>query len=520
MAFLDFFRLKSASKPQPPARQRPAAGALSEDYSVDGVIRWFERFQYVDEALLKAGLSIDDLEKLLDDDEIASCWEKRSLAVEQRPWGLSDPESEVAIFVWEQLQPHYTALVGEFMRAVLYGMTCPQITYRQDGGKWVIAHYQPHRTTAYATDNTGAVYVRINGQEHRVDAHPDLRLKFFPVIHRRTAGKPAGTALLSSLYWVVLLRTHTWEFWARYLERFGAPLLLGKAAQGMTADGTSTVDAMAAMLASAVNAGVAVVSNDEDVTAISSAGNGESFRAAQQAINERIQRRILGQTLTSGTQGVGSQALGEVHNDVRNEIVAADVAMIRPALQAVINALVEINFPGTQPPTLTIETGATLAKDRADRDKVLFDSGVRFSRDYYIKNYEFEDEDIEEVGASQTQAVLSGHQKRPMEPVTQHAGAGFALAGTEGDAADEWQQELDRIADEAIRLAGSPVNYEELRGLIAKAKSPDDLAERLSNWYESVQPEQQYTDALAALLFAADILGYEQAEIGVLDDRN
>lgn len=505
MSLLDFFRLKSS--PTPTQRHIPATGNLSEDYSVDGVIRWFERFQYVDEALIKAGLSVDNLEKLLDDDEIASAWEKRTLAVEQRTWGLTEPESPISMFVWEQLQPHYTALVGELMRSVLYGMTCPQITYKQVGAQWHISHYTPHRTSAFTVDKTGAVYVRIQGNEYRIDQHPELRLKFYPIINRRTASKPAGTALLSSLYWVALLRTNTWEFWARYLERFGAPMLLGKAAQGMTMDGRSTVDAMASMLSQAINAGVAVVSNDEDVTAITSAGNGEAFKSAQAAINERIQRRILGQTLTSGTQGIGSQALGEVHNDVRNEIVAADVALIQPVMQRIINSLVEINYPNATPPQLTIETGATLSRDRAERDKVLFDSGVRFTRDYYLRAYEFEQADIEAVG----QSAAGGFGMQGSAGIKLASNGGFVLSSV---AIDAGQQELDSLVDDAIKAAGSPVDYAALREVVLSSTNPDDLSEKLAAWYEKTQPEQAYTDSLAALLFAGDILGYERADKG------
>ncbi len=501
---------------QKPDRASPAGGNLAEDYSVDGIIRWFERFKYVDEVLAKAGLSVDDLEKLLDDDEIASAWEKRTLAVEQRPWSISDPESEISIFVWSQLKPHYAALAGEFLRSVLYGLSCPQITYKQVGKQWHISHYTPNVTRSFSVDSSGAVYVYINGQEVGINQNDTLRLKFFPVLHRRTAKKPAGTALLSSLYWVALLRTNTWEFWARFLERFGSPLLLGKAALGTTSDGRSSIDAMADMLAGAVNSGVAVIGNDEDVTAIGSTGNGEAFNSAQDKINERIQRRILGQTLTSGTQGVGSQALGTVHNDVRNEIVASDVSLILPALQSLVNALVEINYPGKEPPTISIETGASLSKDRADRDKLLYDTGVRFTKDYYIRAYDLEAEDIEQVTENTSgaaSAMLQADKGRTLA-----ATQGFKLSAGQQEKIVQGQQELDRLADEAIKAAGSPVDYEALKAVVLSAKNPDDLAEKLAGWYETTHPETRYVDALGALMFAADIHGYEVAEEGASDE--
>ena len=52
-------------------RSRPATvNNLSVDISIDGIIGYFERYQYVDEVLQKAGLSVEHLGKLLEDDEI------------------------------------------------------------------------------------------------------------------------------------------------------------------------------------------------------------------------------------------------------------------------------------------------------------------------------------------------------------------------------------------------------------------------------------------------------------------
>lgn len=491
------------AKPQSsPLRQRPAViGGLSDDLGVDGLLSWFERYQYVDDVLAKAGLGVNDLGKLLDDDEIAGCWEKRTLAVEQRPWGLSEPESELSKFVYDALMPHWAGLVSELMQSVIYGSSCPQITYKQDGGKWMISHYISTPATSLLFDKGGSAYVRINGVERKINDYDELRLKLFPVVRRRTAQRPAGTAILSSLWWVALLRTNTWQYWARFLERFGSPLLVGKAAQGMTMDGRTSVDAMAAALHHAVNAGVVTVATDEDVMAIGSAGNGETFRAADAAINARIQRRILGQTLTSDAGGVGSQALGNVHNQIRMEIIAADVALVLPVMQKIINALVEINYPSQNPPTLNIETGTLLSKDRADRDLVLTQTGVKFTRDYYIRAYDFEDGDI--VPDLQNTAQ------------NQQLGGCAGLVNLSGDSVDGGQQQLDGLINDAIAQAGDPADYGELKTIVLSAKSPDDLIDKLLAWHDETNSDVVFSDALAALLFAADINGYESADAGL-----
>ncbi|MFW1786661.1 hypothetical protein ACG9XL_20090, partial [Acinetobacter nosocomialis] len=40
--------------------------------------------------------------------------------------------------------------------------------------------------------------------------------------------RPHGEALLSRLYWVWFFKTQAFKFWAKFVERFGNPLLKGK----------------------------------------------------------------------------------------------------------------------------------------------------------------------------------------------------------------------------------------------------------------------------------------------------
>lgn len=85
--------LQLGSKPQSlPLRQRPAViGGLSDDLGVDGIISWFERYQYVDDVLAKAGLGVNDLGKLFDDDEIASCWKNARWLLSNARGGYPTP---------------------------------------------------------------------------------------------------------------------------------------------------------------------------------------------------------------------------------------------------------------------------------------------------------------------------------------------------------------------------------------------------------------------------------------------
>jgi phage gp29-like protein len=62
---------------------------------------------------------------------------------------------------------------------------------------------------------------------------------------------------------------------------------------------------------------------------VQSSGNaGTSFETFNNTIIRQIQKVILGQTLTSGTDGTGSRALGEVHDNVRKDKLNADIRLL------------------------------------------------------------------------------------------------------------------------------------------------------------------------------------------------
>ncbi|RFC85637.1 DUF935 family protein, partial [Klebsiella pneumoniae] len=84
----------------------------------------------------------------------------------------------------------------------------------------------------------------------------------------------------------------------KYVERFGNPLLVGKSTKG--------VEAMLKALLNAHAQSVLSINSDESVEALTSNQNGSTaFESFDKKIERSIQKVILGQTLTSSTDGQG-----------------------------------------------------------------------------------------------------------------------------------------------------------------------------------------------------------------------
>lgn len=94
----------------------------------------------------------------------------------------------------------------------------------------------------------------------------------------------------------------TTKFWAKFVERFGNPLLVGKSSKSL--------EGMLKALLNAHASSVMFINADESVEAIN------SLKMVQQhlshlikKIERSIQKLVLGQTLTSGTDSSGSRSL-------------------------------------------------------------------------------------------------------------------------------------------------------------------------------------------------------------------
>ena len=136
--------------------------------------------------------------------------------------------------------------------------------------------------------------------------------------------------------------------------------------------------------------------------AVTSSGSaGASFETFNNTIIRQIQKVILGQTLTSGTDGTGSRALGEVHDNVRKDKLNADIRLVTPTFQAIVDSLCTLNGWGEQEIVLG-EKSKQLNKDQAERDVKLKDAGAVFTNQYFIREYGLQEGDLAESLPSQT----------------------------------------------------------------------------------------------------------------------
>lgn len=473
-----------------------------------------------DATLQKLGLARQDLRALEGDDEITAALDTRREAVCATAWRLEPGTGRNGKWLWAELEPHLVPLISGALNALSYGYAVQEVIYRPAAGKIGLQSVEekPFEWFRFAED--GRLLWR-SPDGDRVDVMATYPAKFLLTRHLPTWRNPYGEALFARLYWPWFFRYNGWKFWATALERTGTPFLKGTfpAGSSQLADGTlqDNGELMAATLDAAVQNAVLALPEGWDAAFLTATQAGLNFEVFEQACLKRIQRLILGQTLTSdtGSDGGGSYALGQVHNEVRMDRRNADIRMVSRTVQTLIDHLWRLNGFPNDPPTFVMEDGAGLEIPRTERDAKLVQAGiVTLTPDYLLRVYDFEEGDfvIPEPPAAPTPADAPP-AREPAAPVAPVQATDLSLltfapataAGYPDQAALDAGIEALATADAQNQAMAASLLVPVIK-LIQNAASYQDVMASLAEQYPAMRTAE-LEERLARALFAADAWG-------------
>lgn len=482
------------------AERQQRAIALGSAVSIERALARFGWLGDADDVLQQLGIERTRLRRIADDDEVSAALETRKDAALNTPWRIEHEQARARRFFEEAAAPAVPDLLAAAWAATPYGYSVFEVVYRPlEGGRIGIERIIDCPFEWFSVKPDGTLVWR----DTQEAADPR---KFFAVVRDGSLRKPMGEALLAKAYWPWFFRTHGWRFWAKFLEQAAVPLLYGKT--------ISDRQAMLEMLRTLTGGPVAVVDREDELAAVDTPGNSPNkFTEFETACTRRIQRLILGQTLTSGTDGgSGNRALGQVHDEVRQEKRRADIRLITGAAQRVLDALAALN--ALAPPRFVMEDEAGLQMDRATRDKTLVDAGMlRFTRRYLEEKYGLEPDDFEQVQAQQAD-VADAPAPVPASP---RLAASFASPDAphkpDRRRFTAGQQAIEDEIERTLASIPSPIEASAIRSAILGAQSVEDLHERLAVALADAD-DRAFRRAFEQALFAAEIMGYAHAGAG------
>lgn len=480
--------------------------SLYADQANNYYLDLFNLFPDLDEVMRRAGLNRTELRKLETDDEIGAATDTRREAVISTPWHLEGADGKPATgkdvdFLHEQLCPWIERMARAGWAAVPYGYSVWETVYaRLAGGRIGIAILWEKPFEWFAPKQDGRLMYRSLETPQGVEV--DTVYKFFVTVREPTYRQPYGKPLFSQLYWPWFFRKMGWQFWMKFLERWGTPILLGRSA--------GDKDAMAKALAKAVQNSVIAVGKDDAVEALGMGAGTPHFEAFERAVCARVQKTVLGQTLTSDAGGSsgksGSYSLGKIHNEVREDRRNADLRLITSTIQRQVNALWVLNNLAGDAPLFKFEDDTGLQADRADRDSKLLSTGaVKFTAEYFLRAYDFEEGEVEVVDDPQpAQAGAKPKSKAGDDEGTQYARRPAARFTRE-------QQAVEDLIGAASKQLEQPVDPEAIRNAIRTAKDPDDLIDKLGLLFAGADPVS-FARVIERALFAGHVMGFAHAQ--------
>jgi len=499
--------------------------ALYQQQAVSELIDLLSKVPDIDEVLRTAGIPRHRLTVLLYDDEIAQACETRADAISSLALSFEssvkdlDMEDKDLLFIKEQLEKFIKNIVAGAFKSRLFGYSVMEAVYEQlPDGKIGLSYVGEKPMEWFSPRPNGELRFYKAGFSSSDGIVVDQKYKFFLTQNKPTWANPYGEALLSRLYWPWFFRQNGWKFWGKFLERFGAPLLVGK---------TTDTGAMVNALLLAHSQAVIAVDREDSVEAIGAGSNtGQAFDDYETAVIRRIQKVVLGQTLTSGTDGGsgGNRALGKVHNEVRIDKLKSDISLIQPTIQKIADALCSLN--NITPIKVLYLTDIDLAAARALRDKDLYAVGVRFTPSYIVENYKLDTADFIITDQTNTENSAGAPNKGSNDSQnnkvkdSKNKNSKFAsdliselfFAKEQKKQFTKEQQMVEEIADDAIQNGGIPLDEETIKNAVFSATSPENLQERLMILLEESASQEEFSKAMEKALQSAQILGYVHAE--------
>jgi len=281
-----------------------------------------------------------------------------------------------------------------------------------------------------------------------------------------------GGPMRAALFWW-LFATMSRDWWVRFLDRMGIPLMVGK----YDTSDTGSRDILRRAFAGATKLFGLVISKETDIDfhEVNTTGHGDAFKAIQEFANGELSKLILGQTMTVTAQSGGlGGAQASVQENVQGSIEAWDLTALAESVNRdIIGFFLRINgFNGRAVLQVATDTTAEL-KARTEFLVAAHNAGL-----------EPTDEGIKVLNKASGLPV-----QRAAQPAPVPAPAPSAFSRLQEPSAAEVLRRLGLPSDEQlnrIAAAGAPDlaatfigRYAPVRELIAASTSAADLEHRL-----------------------------------------
>lgn len=441
------------------------------------------------------------------DGHIDSEFGKRRRALLGLPWDIVPPpnataqEKKAAAAVKEAVESlGFETLVFELADAIGKGFACLEFDgWHRVENVMVPKHIDFRPQTWFQLPQGPREEIRL--RDNSADGMALQPLGWIVHKHKARSGFLARASMFRSLVWPYLFKNYSVGDLAEFLEIYGIPLRIGKYPPGASEkDKTTLLRALASIghnAAGIIPDGMMLEFKD------AAAGDPDAFIAMIDWCERTQSKVILGGTLTSqADRGSNTNALGNVHNEVRKDLRDSDARQIEGTLTrdliypiAVLNGWVD---GPSRSPRLRLQTEEPEDIEKFSRGLgSLVSMGMRISRQWAQQRVAIpEPEGDEDVLTS------------PGRPPFAAASLGRAVASAQVTGATIQELVAQRMQVEAADPHQALINR--IRDLVSEATDLADLRERLLNAFGDL-PREDLARVMEAGFAVADLIGRRDA---------
>ena len=387
--------------------------------------RYMEYLPNPDLILNRLGKGLEFYDELLYDSHLMSCYQSRKSGVLSFNWELyqnanSHKKGNNEVYnliysVFEKLD--LQSIISEMLDAVFYGFKPMEIIWKEENGYIVPESIIGKPPEWFFFDSLNLLRFKHNEFPNGIIV-PNK--KFLIVQHQASYKNPYGMALLARCYWPVIFKKASMKFWVTLLAKFGTPFLHGKIALGK---GMEEFEELFRALEMLRHDGVLVTEEDVQVNILeaSKSSSYDTFYSMVRFMNGEISKAILSQTLTTEQGDTGSYAMSQTHLQVRKDVVDSDKQLVEYWLNKLIEWIIEYNFESvSEMPRFILFEEEDVDMTLAQRDQTLASTNqIKFTKEYFKRNYGFKDDEIEIASATQPISPFSENgnaiQKSPYD---------------------------------------------------------------------------------------------------------
>lgn len=369
--------------------------------------------------LRKLGKDVEVYDELLSDSRVKAAFNSRRAGTLSLKWDIEQGKSPIRQYklirsIFDSF-PIYDIL-SETLKCDFYGYQPLEVLWKKIGTQVLPEQIVPktQRWFRYSDINE----LRYLTKRNMITGEPIPEYKFIVARHHPSYDNPYGESLGAVCYWPVKFRHAGFKFYMQFVEKYAMPWVLGTYPLGTRKE---RVQEMLQMLDETIQDGVIVSPEEMKITSMdmSQKTAGQNYNQFIDVCNTEITMAILGQNLTSEVKG-GSYAAAKIHGTIRKDLVDEDIRVCEYVMNTLIDWIFDLNFGGESDarPKFKMIPAPQPTKEDADMAFAMYQSGVRFTDEYWMNRFGLIDEEfnVQEPSLQEGAIPIDPNKQPPVEP--------------------------------------------------------------------------------------------------------